>query len=307
MKAIRSFPYGIIFCLIGVVSTAIVTTSNAFARQSKMSSARESLAEDFDSDDSESTSRGFPRATTMRKLCYDPSVPKFRRAHIINAGYDQRNPGAMDFSRIDTLVGLSEVAVYLNKSKTAQLPCFRELVTLSIRMLTPSFGELEISIDENSRIESMYLNDDFEKARTSQPYGYSTSGYYVDVLRREFGFVMKSITKIPSMPSTLKAHVKIVPARNLEARVAQTDFMDRVGTLEPAYFGFSQRGKEGRLSITQSILNQYTERYSEGKPCPLVPLSETEAELKSGVTIQDLAQRFNDTAVANAGCRQSLK
>lgn len=306
MKPIRFLLLGFVFWIAGSMISVFTIPSMAEGAQSKQSRSRDRLAEDFAPDGPEFASSGFPPAATMRKLCYDPAVPKFRRAHIINAGYDQRNPGAMDFDRFDTLVGLSEVTVYLNKSKTAHLPCFRELVTLSIKMLTPSFGELVMSVDENTRIESMYLNDDFENARASQPTGYSTSGYYLDVLRREFGFIPKSITKIPSLPSTLKASVKIIPAKTLETRVAQTNFVDRAGTLEPAYFGFSKRGMEGGLAITQSILIQYTERFAEGKPCPLIPISETEAELKSGVTVQDLEQRFHDTAVASAGCRQSL-
>jgi hypothetical protein len=306
MKSHSFLPVGFVFWIAGAMVFAFATASNVEAAQSKMSKARERLAEDFDIEKDELDS-GFPRAEVMRKLCYDRSVPKFRRASIVNAGYNPKYPGSMDFNRFDNVVGLSSINVYLNKSKTAQLECFRELVTISITMATPSFGELVMSIDENTRVESMYLDDEFEKVRREEPHRYSGSGYYANLLRREFALLPKSITKIPSSPLTLKARVEIVPVNNVDAHVARTDFMDRVGAVEPAYFGFSKSGQAGSVHVSQSILSQYTERFVGGKPCPIVPLSETETELKAGVTLHEIAQRFYDTAVANTGCEQTLK
>lgn len=306
MKANHFFSFGFTSLIAISAMSTFLPATNVQAAGKKMSALREQLAEDFDDSNSD-FSRGFPSAAKMRKLCYDSAVPKFRRAIIVNAGYNPKDAGALDFSRFDSLVGLSSVNVYVNRSHTAQVECFRELVTMSIKMSTPTFGELSMTVDENTRIESMFLSDEFERIRLSQPHNYSTSGYYLDLSRREYSMVPKSMTKIPTMPSTLKAQVQIIPAKVIEARVARTDFQDKLGPVEPTYFGFSERGGEGQIGISASILAQFTERFVEGKACPTISLGETEAEFKSGVTLQEISQRFYDTAVANLGCRQSLK
>jgi hypothetical protein len=307
MKANYSFSFGLKFLIAVSVMSISQTSSYAEAAPNRVSAVHERIAENFDESQSSTSSSGFPSGATMRKLCYDSTVPKFRRAIIVNAGYDIQNPGIMDFSRFDSLVGLSSINVYLNQSHTAQLECFRELVTMSVKMSTPTFGELTMTIDENVRLETMYLSDKFENVRINHPYQYSTSGYYLDVLRSEFSMVPKSMIQIPSMPSTLKAQVQVFPAKALEARVSRTDFNDTLGPVEPTYFGFSERGGEGRLAISASILAQFTERFVNGKPCPIISLSETEAEFKSGVTLQEISQRFYDTAIADLGCQQSMK
>jgi hypothetical protein len=292
------------------LSTIALTSLAATADARPQSRSGEKLNE-MPLDDGTKASGGiqWPKASKVQALCDTPGPHKWRSVTITRAGYNPQNPGTFDFMNQETLLGLSTVIVFLNSSHTESVECYRELITFSLGHLetTPrgSFAPLTVTIDENTRVLSQHLDDNLTSVRTSQPYDYSTSSYYRDILRKEFSMVSKSLMKLPTGTSVFKAKLNLIAARDSKYHVPNTQWeASAASATEPLYISIDAVGIN---SFTNNMLSTVTRSFYDGgaKTCPIVPEAQIAAAIYAGANLQDIYTTYYDAQNPQSACSQA--
>ncbi len=157
--------------------------------------------------------------TKMEELCFSKNTIKFRTVELVNGSVVNGLPtGGINFEMDNHLIGFSSINVYMDDGKTAYLSCYYESVKFSrSTKMIDGVEQLNITIDENKITKSEHLDSTLSGLKMGSPYGWSTSDYYRDVMKRVDLPAKKSEVDIFSdlnlkIDTYYKLNVKIIPS-----------------------------------------------------------------------------------------------
>ncbi|CAN5491009.1 hypothetical protein BH10BDE1_BH10BDE1_23140 [soil metagenome] len=248
---------------------------------------------------------GYPAPEKWNSICNDPSAERYRSLTIVNATMLPNL--SFDFSRRDSLTAISVVSVYINKDHSAQIQCFWEGVRITaMKMIDGRLGEIEVTTDENIRSKGPRLDPTLNAMIGASPTGWSTSGYYAEILKRLSGSDFASTLAISNIePNTyFKVVSRVIPAANPSAHVSLTiinaagNGVPNLDGTEPAYLAFETaqgaQGPELYMSYFTNLgLSMNTKTWINGDApvCEMIPQAQLDSELAKGPTQTDIYNR----------------